>query len=1005
MRHYRYAIIIILALLWSRASTAAEGDNHWHGFHLRDVNGPVYTIVRGPDNSMYIGGSFTEAGGIAAQNIARWHNGAWEALGSGVTGGNTPAVYTIAVTQHNVVAGGSFTAIGGNTANNIAYWNGIQWTPLGNGTNDAVYALAVGNNAEIYVGGAFTVAGGISGNGIALWQEGEWKSVGDGVEGANQEVRALLFADNTLYAAGNFARAGNVETPNIAQWNGSEWRALGSGIEPYNATVYSLAIHNTIVYASGFLSADTATQGAHIRSWNGKSWTVEGICDDAVRALAFLTNGTLAAAGDFTKFYNTINASVQTRHIALKVSGQWQEDQGGINQRVHALALDTSGALLVGGEFNTAGTTVVNYLARFAFPNVWKPLDITPNTSVDGSVYATAIAPNGDLYIGGNFTIAGTTTANAIARWDGQQWHALGSGIQGTVYALAVDKKGLVYAGGNFGTAGETMANAIARWDGTQWHSLNTNTAYMRVFALAISDEGILYAGGQFAHIGSTAANRIARWNGVQWSAMHSGVDGAVYAIAWKNGRLYIGGEFTNTIATPLHGIAEWDGTQWRPIQQGVDGSVFALAVDNNNNLYAAGDFSISKAAINKIAVWNGSRWSPLGTGMNHDITALALDSSDNLYAAGYFSIAGGKNISHIAVWKANTWQALGSGVDAAARAMAATANALYAVGSLRSAGNQPTHNIARWQLCNLAPTVIPSGSMTICHGEMATLRAPDGFATYQWSTGETTQTLTVAKKGEYSVVVTNTDGCTEQSPSVFVDVVSVPLVLPTTLTVCAGDSVHLAASGAQIYTWEPAATLSCPTCATPWALPTTTTTYTVTALYENCATTATVLVRVLDDAPQPSITAEGSLLTSSPATAYQWFYNNHSIPGATSQTYMATKPGVYAVQTSNAQGCTAMSQPVEIATNTAVMQPPPTPQLSYSYNADDKQLLLEWSALSPTALTVRIVDVTGRTVLRQHSGTALHHTLPMYLNIATGVYLLVVESDTETTTRTLLLP
>ncbi len=53
-------------------------------------------------------------------------------------------------------------------------------------------------------------------------------------------------------------------------------------------------------------------------------------------------------------------------------------------------------------------------------------------------VYATAVAANGDVYIGGIFTAAGTVPANCIAKWNGSAWSALGLSLNARVRALAV---------------------------------------------------------------------------------------------------------------------------------------------------------------------------------------------------------------------------------------------------------------------------------------------------------------------------------------------------------------------------------------------------------------------------------------------------------------------------------------------------------------------------------------------------------------------------------------
>ena len=52
--------------------------------------------------NLYAGGYFTTAGGVAANNIAKWDGSAWSALGSGMDG----AVYALAVSGTNLYAGG-----------------------------------------------------------------------------------------------------------------------------------------------------------------------------------------------------------------------------------------------------------------------------------------------------------------------------------------------------------------------------------------------------------------------------------------------------------------------------------------------------------------------------------------------------------------------------------------------------------------------------------------------------------------------------------------------------------------------------------------------------------------------------------------------------------------------------------------------------------------------------------------------------------------------------------
>jgi hypothetical protein len=157
------------------------------------------------------------AGGVAANSIAKWDGSAWSALGSGMNaGGNCPSVIALAVSGNNLYAGGAFTTAGGVPANNVAKWNGSAWSALGSGVNATVYALAV-SGTDLYAGGAFTTAGGLPVNSIAKWDGSAWSALGSGV---NDGVGALA-ADGAghLFVGGYFYLAGTNVSPYIAQAN------------------------------------------------------------------------------------------------------------------------------------------------------------------------------------------------------------------------------------------------------------------------------------------------------------------------------------------------------------------------------------------------------------------------------------------------------------------------------------------------------------------------------------------------------------------------------------------------------------------------------------------------------------------------------------------------------------------------------------------------------------------------------------------------------------------
>src|SRR5262249_28154565 len=149
----------------------------------------------------------------------------------------------------------------------------------------------------------------------------------------------------------------------------------------------------------------------------------------------------------------------------------------------------------------------------------WIPT-FAPRGDVDGNVFASAVFDDGrgagpELYIGGTFTHAGGKETSCIARWDGEDWAAVGGGVDQEVNCLLVDTVGgqrALYVAGGFTTAGGIPALGIARWDGVSWTALGSGVAGVR--CLATFDDGSgngqeLYAGG--------GATGLQKWNGASW--------------------------------------------------------------------------------------------------------------------------------------------------------------------------------------------------------------------------------------------------------------------------------------------------------------------------------------------------------------------------------------------------------------------------------------------------------------------------------------------------------
>ena len=329
-----------------------------------------------------------------------------------------------------------------------------------------------------------------------------------------------------------------------------------------------------------------------------------------------------------------------------------------------------------------------------------------------GSITSSAIASNGDLYVGGSFLICGDVPATSIARWDGTRWHALGGGVGNTVQAIAISGND-VYVGGQLGSAGGAPVSGVARWDGSQWSALGDgisgSTGYYEVHALAIAGDD-LYVGGIFDRAGGAPANSIARWNTSShtWSALGSGIvrsaqAGTVNALAYGAGTLYAGGTFDHAGGGTARNVAVWDGNAWLPLGAGIVGEVDALA-NWNGALYAGGRLQSSNAVpLHNLARWTGSAWVDVGGGTLGDVTALT-GTLAGLFVGGGFDTAGGNAHANLAIWNGSAWSDVGGGIDApvvfnVVHSIAAGVSSLFVTGEFSSVGGGAVsaHFVAAW--------------------------------------------------------------------------------------------------------------------------------------------------------------------------------------------------------------------------------------------------------------------------------------------------------------------
>ncbi|MCB9232265.1 MAG: right-handed parallel beta-helix repeat-containing protein [Bacteroidia bacterium] len=210
--------------------------------------------------------------------------------------------------------------------------------------------------------------------------------------------------------------------------------------------------------------------------------------------------------------------------------------------------------------------------------------------------------------------------------------------------------------------------------------------------------------------------------------------------------------------------------------------------------------------------------------------------------------------------------------------------------------------------------TVDLGADTTVC--DTLVLDAGPIGTNYLWSTGATSQTLSVTVSGNYWVDVSNACGTDRDTISVTAQpFLSVDLGNDT--AICSGNSLVLDAGNlGSTYLWSTGATSKTITVSTS-------SNYHVTVSNGSCSGSDTVAVSVVS-APVASFTAGGPttfcaggsvLFTSTNASGNQWYKNGTPISGATAQTYSATTAGNYSLEVDNG-ACSDFSTSTAVTVN-----------------------------------------------------------------------------------------
>ncbi|MEG3835181.1 choice-of-anchor D domain-containing protein, partial [Microcoleus sp. Z1_C3] len=324
--------------------------------------------------------------------------------------------------------------------------------------------------------------------------------------------------------------------------------------------------------------------------------------------------------------------------------------------------------IYVGGNFTNIGGLARNYIARL---NSDGTVDNTFNPNPDFSVWAIAIDSSGNPIVGGDFRTIGIggQPRNRIAKLNpttGAADATFNPDSSGPVYEIAIDSSGNPIVGGFFSTIGGQTRNGIAKLDPTTGVADATFTPEAQVGEIAIDSSGNLIVGGSFGIIGGQPRNKIAKLDPTTGVAdatfnpnatFNPSVSARVNAIAIdSSGNLIVGGSFDTISGQPRNYIAKLNpttGVADGTFNPNANNEVNAIVLDSSGNPIVGGYFSTiggqPRNGIAKLDPTTGAADATFNPNANSVVFVLALDSSGNPIVGGGFTTIGGQTRNRIA--------------------------------------------------------------------------------------------------------------------------------------------------------------------------------------------------------------------------------------------------------------------------------------------------------------------------------------------------------------------
>jgi uncharacterized delta-60 repeat protein len=611
-----------------------------------DAGGGVFATAMLPSGQWYVGGTFISIGGVTQPYLARLNaDGTLDTTFAPTLNGSVQTLVVQSTGQ--LLVGGNFTSIDGIVRNYIARLNpdGSVDGPFNPDANGKVSLIVPQSNGQILISGLFslltpngTATGYSVGTFVRLNSDGSLDLTFNPNPSGGSVFAVAFQSDGNMVVGGEFTSIGGLGRGYVARLSPSG--VVDTNFNPStDSSVYALAIQSNgqVLLGGAFNGIAPQTPIAPNLNTNTTLNTPYGPI-------------TIPAAG------TSASVPIYVNHLA-RVNKDGTLDTTFFpdpSDTVLALALQSDGSMVVGGSFTSFAPyaaptgTIRNHIGRVGSDGT---LDATFNPNANAQVDVINLLANGDIMIGGTFTLlqpTGSTSAIqanhlAILNGDGTVNPSFtadqSAGASGEITALALQPSGQFLAGGSFGPIDGSPGSNLVRFNADG----SPDTSYNPVFDGPVNAIGV-QANGSAVSAPSTYALWLESTGAIR-HAFASSSNGYVSVVVQQpNGQVLVGGLFTNFAGST--GSANLvrlnaDGTVDATFNPNPNGAVDAIAIQSNGQIIIGGAFTeIGTTPFQYIARLNtnGTLDSTFNPAPDLGVTAIAIQSNGDVVVGGYFT-------------------------------------------------------------------------------------------------------------------------------------------------------------------------------------------------------------------------------------------------------------------------------------------------------------------------------------------------------------------------------